>query len=156
MKRVVNLINFEPVICDVDDSWLQCSVTGEFRPPSEFSSDGINQTRINCTRAYTMPMSEMVLSKKLKKTVMESAKYLSMSMQLSVARSLNENSILATDMIEILRGLIEFHGDNVRVCMTQEGYYAEGRFADIGEIHCLGADYLGNDVVSIGHSAQNG
>lgn len=68
MKKVAHIVNGEAVISQVPDDWIECSVTGEYRPPEEFRKEGeTHQTRTNCTRAYLMPVKEWEGYEKLRK-----------------------------------------------------------------------------------------
>ena len=60
MKKVVNIIDLVPQIMEVSDDYMMCSVSGEYRPKSEFCDDSSNKIRTNCLKTYKMPHTDIV------------------------------------------------------------------------------------------------
>lgn len=150
MKKVVNIIDGVPQIMEVPDNYVQCSISGEFRPPEEFMRGG-EIVRTNCTRTYEMPSDDMEVLRRKIFFVKHSPEYSKLVNGLRSEVASIEWSIPAQQMIDWLKTLVE-HNPNARVCITQDGYYAWCGYAEIHDpILVSGTE----NVYTIGHSSQN-
>ena len=148
--NVVNIVDGISRIMAVPDSYIQCSVSGEFRPPEEFQRDGV-QVRTNCIRTYNMSSDDMNVEQQAFLNIQKTADYKKLVKVLCDQNDALANSILVSTMIAWLRELVS-QNPNARICMTQDGYYADGKFA---QIHAPDVIDSTNNLYSIGHSYQN-
>ena len=130
MKKVVNIIGLVPQIVSVPDDYMRCSVSGEMRPKSEFCNDLGVFTSTNCLKTYMMPPADMVNLDAQTKSVIDSVRFKQLTHRLRKEQEYISCSIPIDDMIESLRKLKSI-SPTARLCIMQEGYYADGAFADI-------------------------
>lgn len=146
--KVVNIIDGNPLIQEVPDDWIRCLVSGEFRPQDEFVTDG--RWRTNCKRTYELPTVDMHNLSAETKLVKNSEEFKKLQSFLQKEKAFEQNSISVKEMIKHLQSLPE----GSRLIMTQEGYYADGKFANIfvpePKEQVNGVQYY-----TIGHSSQN-
>jgi len=154
MKTVIHVVNEKITQEEVPDDYILCSISGEYRPKDEFCTDE-KMTRTNCYRTYIAKSEDNTALRAKVKVIQDSNEYRVKCNELRLKGELNFNSEYASEMIETLQCLIKEHGENVRVLMTQEGYYADGKYADLIPPEKVGVDIEGNAVFSIGHSTQN-
>lgn len=152
-KRVVTIVAGIPAIKEVPMDWIRCSVSGEYRPAIEFMTDGV-QTRTNCTRTKGLSLEDMEKESEQTKKIQNGPGFQHLAKTLSMTNSAFEYSIPVSEMIEQLQK-IQQADPTARVLMTQNGYYADGKFADIHypEKQLDGVD--GISYYSIGNSSQN-
>ena len=149
MKTVIDINSFEHI--KVPEQWIACSVCGEYHSPASYRKKGEeSQSRTNCESCYNMPYQEM---KELGDFVAKRKKselYRTSAKQLQIKIDYASNSISVEDMISALQQLPA----GSRLVITQEGYYAQGKFGDIfyPESEGMVGDKL---YFSIGHSSQN-
>jgi hypothetical protein len=155
MKTVVNIVNMVPSIMDVPGEYIRCSVSGEFRRPSEFCNDAGKQDRTNCIGTYLLPSGEFAKMKESLRLCLLSSKYKSLTKKLEKEQDYARESNLIDDVIAMLQGLKEKE-PNCRIMISQAGYYADGNFAQLyGEPDLDGEMMDGTKVFSIGHSNQS-
>lgn len=146
---VVNIINGVPSISSVPENYIRCSVSGEFRAVSEFETNGV-RSRTNCERTYKMPTEDMQKLSAQTKKVQDSLEYRKLERELTAQVTFYNGSIAVKDLIAQLQEL----PDNARIVITQEGYYADGKLAEIHEPDIVRKTET-ELYYSIGHSAQN-
>ena len=151
--RVLHIINKTPVIQEVPDDYLLCSISGEFRPRIEFcNSEGV-YCRTNCTGTYMMTCNEMSTLETEISAIKKSHKYgelltLLCKEQVYYAGSISIDSIIS-DLLEL-----KAKDPGARIVITQAGYYCEGVCADIYSPELV--QKLNNiNYYSIGNSTQN-
>lgn len=152
LKRVVDLD--AKAMIEVPSDSIRCSVCGKWKAPSHYRNEGdTDQSRTNCTACYSMDWADMQALKVKTKERMVGHDIWVLTKQLEKERDLRIYSTPVQTLIAALQKL----PSNARVCMTQDGYYAEGDFADlfVSDFEKLGATADGQEVYSIGHSAQN-
>jgi hypothetical protein len=157
MMKIVNIIDGNPQIAEVPDDYIRCSISGEFRPRSEFCDENGIQTRTNCTSTYLAKHADNVVLSARTADIMHKMPFKSLASQLSRARSLEAMSVPIADMIATLLDL-QSKNPNTRLVMTQNGYYADGDLADIYTVPELLAKVpaCGEvDYYSLGSSSQN-
>ena len=146
IKRIINLIDFDPIMMDVPSDWERCSVTGEFRPPEEFYNVGDNRkTRTNCTRSYMMSSEETRECKEKTRLVTASRKFANLTTALAHSINYNENSVSIDEMLSALQELKLRH-PSARLIATQAGYYAEGNLAEVYTNFSKPEETIGNTV----------
>lgn len=120
MKHVVHIVDGIVTRADVPDNWIQCSISGEYRPPEEFRREGeAHQSRTNCTRTYLMTMVDSAaLAAQLKKLMPAVAK-----MQTEVQRELLDKTagISVAECIAMLQE-IAASNPNARIVKIDDGY----------------------------------
>lgn len=146
---VVNIIDGVPSISNVQDHFLRCSISGEFRPLSEFETNGV-RTRTNCERTYRMPTEDMQKLSEQTKAVMQSLQFKKLAQKLQHEQAFRDSSISVKALIAQLHALPE----DAHIVITQEGYYADGQLAEIHEPE-LRLKTEDTAYYSIGHSSQN-
>lgn len=161
VMKVVNIVDGVLKFDYVQTDWKRCVVSGEFRPPEEFSVIVTNNplnipARTNCI-GTNIPEDHYISLQRQTVSLMSSPAFKSMQNSLSKEMALYDNSMPAVDLIKYLQNLITLQGPTVRVCITQDGYYADSKFAHINrsEIDLVGKDIDDSPVYSIGHSSQN-
>lgn len=101
-KTVVHIIEGQVTRAEVPNDWMLCSVFGEYRPPEEFRNEGqTEQSRTNCTRAYTMPYGELMLTAALTKKMQPAVN--KMTAALYHEKQDNGAGISVTDYIAMLQ-----------------------------------------------------
>jgi hypothetical protein len=161
--RVVNIIGLMPdgtytsiKIDDVPDTYIPCSVSGEYLPRVEFSKhrDG-SITMTNCYRTYEMTPEEMEVVRNHKNEIFKSKLYSNLASGLKEDGSFMGDSISVQDLIAQLQKL----KPTDRVCIQQDGYYADGKYAsiyDTPEFVCEQNPLFGDaKLYSIGYSSQH-
>ena len=155
--KIVNIIDGIPQMMEVPDDYIRCSISGEFRPRSEFCDENGIQTRTNCTSTYLAKHADNVVLSARTADIMREKPFKSLVGQLSRARELEAMSVPIADMIAILLDL-QSKNPNTRLVMTQDGYYSQGGFAYIHTVPELLAKVpaCGEvDYYSLGNSSQN-
>ena len=146
---VVDIIDGVPSISNVQEHFLRCSISGEFRPLSEFETNGVRD-RTNCERTYHMLTEDARKLSAQTKAVMQSIQFKKLEQKLQHERAFRDSSISVKALIAQLHALPE----DAHIVITQEGYYADGQLAEIHEpelrLKTEQAMYY-----SIGHSSQN-
>lgn len=149
MKEVVHLVNGVPTVSKVPNDWIMCSIFKEYRHPDEFKRDG-KIVRTNCYESYIMPSAEMDDLQLINDSIVGSNEFQTLRQRLINEKFYKENSIPVEEMIEHLKNLPK----GCRLVITQEGYYSEGKLANI-----FSPEYEniveGIEYFSIGHSSQN-
>lgn len=143
-----------PQIMEVPDDYIRCSISGELRPKSEFCNDAGVQTRTNCVRTYFVPTARNAVQSVNTATLMAGPVFKKLQAQLVEEQALLANSQPIGDLIAALRKL-QAQNPAARILMSQEGYYAEGRFADLYPEPQHYAKSQGVCFYSLGHSSQN-
>lgn len=155
MKLIVNVIDLVPAIMEVPDDYIQCSVSGEYRPHSEFCDETGKQDRTNCIGTYQLSTLEFNELRGKGITVMKGKIYRDLVNKLHKSVSYRDSSQSVDDVITMLMTLKEKE-PNCRIVFTQEGYYADGRLASLYDTPEHAYDLIdGTKVFSIGHSCQN-
>lgn len=150
--RVVNIRDMIPGIEEVPGDYIQCSVSGEYRPPSEFSSHGNRQTRTNCTATYLMPNEKMRSTSELLGKLRTTRLYRDMVRSLEIDHEFFRDSISVQAMIDAMVELRD-RDPEARLVISQSGYYCSGRCADIYTPELVHAGQI--NYFSIGHSSQH-
>jgi len=121
MQTVIHIVDGEVIRAEVPSNWIQCSISGEFRPPEEYRKDGQqHQSRTNCTRTYLMPMVDSnLLSDSIKKLGPAVAK-----MQAIVRQEIMDNTagMPIADYIAMLQE-IAASNPNARIVSNDDGYF---------------------------------
>ena len=149
MKTVIDIKTFN--LINVPEQWIQCSVCGVYHSPAEYRKpDQDYQSRTNCTSCYEMPYEAFKSLARITAETMKTPQYKATQKELKTRIACKKNSISVEDMIASLQLL----PPNSRLIVTQEGYYADGEFADIFD---PSLEKTIGDVgyYSIGHSSQN-
>lgn len=151
--RVLHLVNKTPIIQEVPDSYILCSISGEYRAKEEYTSNGVFQTRTNCTSTYLMPTKDMEALELEVQKIRLSKAYTELQRGLKKERELFHNSLSIDFLIQELQKIKDSNED-ARIVVTQDGYYADGLCAHIHSPEKLGTF---NDCTYyyIGHSSQN-
>lgn len=152
MKHVIGLTESGlPEVIQVPDDFIECSVSGEWHPPSSFRDANENhQSRTNCEWTYRLSSTSMANLKAATEKAKNSVAYRTLLNQLKKDREALESSIPIQQMIDDLLELQKEFPD-ARVCVTQDGYYADGQFGWIG-IEPVKSNVA--NLFSIGHSSQ--
>ena len=156
MKTVLHIKDGKPLIEEVPSDWIECSISGEYRPAEEFRKEGEDsQSRTNCTRTYEMPYDEMQKEKTRKEDIKLSYEYKELKQKFEEIQKkkrftsdLKSNAMTVEDLISILQE----YNPKALIVGTEEGHYSYGRFNPIciTELEDYGQTYL-----SICHSSQN-
>lgn len=149
MKTVVDSYTFKHIL--VPTQWIQCSVCGQYHSPASYRNPGEErQSRTNCEICYNLPYDEFKQAREKYEQTKKSELYRTSAKQLQIKIDYASNSISVEDMISALQQLPA----GSRLVITQEGYYAQGKFGDIfyPESEGMVGDQL---YYSIGHSSQN-
>ena len=151
--RVLHLINKIPVIQEVPNNYILCSISGEYRPKEEYTSNGTEQTRTNCTSTYLMSTEESKVLKLETEKIKLSNSYQNLRRELHNEQLLFNNSVSIDFLIEELQKIREVD-KTAQIVITQDGHYADGICANIYSPQKLGTF---NDCTyyHIGHSSQN-
>ncbi|QHS09057.1 hypothetical protein [Sinimarinibacterium sp. NLF-5-8] len=150
MKKVINIIDGIPKIDTVPDDYIECSVSGEYRPPAEFQRDG-KMVRTNCLRTFNLPDQFFAAEKKRTAIVKASREYLRLARQLEDQTNQLSASMPVEDLIAALQALPA----GSRVCIEQDGYYAHGAFACLYEKpQEVSGSALNEPLFSLGQSSQ--
>mgnify|MGYP007088035475 CR=1 FL=1 len=142
MKQVIEINQVK----QVPDDHIECSVCGKYQSPDLYRNEGeTRQSRTNCKTCYEAP------SESWDKIRAEVDKYKAsrqaLEDQLAHQSNLLHSSMPVEELIQKLQALPK----GSRILMTQEGYYAQGKFADIhGPVELKDKGFY-----SIGHSNQN-
>lgn len=160
VMKVVNIVDGTIKIDTIPTSWHRCVVSGEFRPPEEFRqtiNDGIVSRSCICSAAEKLSKDDYFATWRRTAKITTSSEFISMTKIIDEEMELFVKSIPATELIKILQNLITLQGPTVRVCITQDGCYADSKFAQLSrsEIDLVGKDIDDSPVYSIGHSSQN-
>jgi hypothetical protein len=154
MKSVINIIHQQDgsvtsEICQVPDDYIQCSVSGTWVPKSEMCDSDGNMIRTNSLWTYNIPIG-MNLIRAATIDHRMTQHYRALLVKFESTRQAQENSVPIQELID---GLLELQRvkPNARVCVTQEGYYAEGRYGWVN----TDPEHVYEEVYSIGHSSQN-
>lgn len=152
MKTVIHIIDTTPIISELPDDWIECSVTGEYRPPEEYRSFGKDyQTRTNCTKSYEMTFDLNKEASDKTKEIKKSREYKLLEKKLCNTQENKNQGIPVSVMIDSLMELLK-DNPSARLVMTQEGYYCYDKFADVYLPEKLNGY---KDLYVIGHSSQN-
>jgi hypothetical protein len=153
-KKVID-INSKKIV-DVPENHIECSVCGKWEDPSHYKKESESvQSRTNCTSCYNLPWDDMQSLGAQTKEMRSSPSMFHLRQKLTKMYELADAAVPVYRLIEALQKLPA----GSKVCMTQDGYYAEGGFALLGntpsEFELIGDDMDGTPVYSIGHSSQN-
>lgn len=150
MKKVIDLISVS--IVEVPDNYIKCSICEGYYPPEDFRKpEQTKQTRTNCTECYEIDSKEWEKIEARVKAVKNSLAYKKLEYDMNTEALYFGNSISVAELIESLQQL----APTDRVFIGQDGYYAEGIFADIGLDMNHKMSIKGVKFYSIGHSSQN-
>lgn len=112
----------------VPKSFIKCSICGIYKRRGMYAKDGLDespQDRTNCDVCYHVDHKEW---DKIKAAVKEAEDNPPEEAKLEMVQiKINENSVAVEDLIESLQGL----PNGSRIVIEQDGYYAEGKFAQI-------------------------
>lgn len=149
MKSVIDIETLS--IIDVDDSFIECTVCGQYKQPESYrNADQEMQSRTNCRECYNLPTEEFRDKKSEIIELKKSNAYTNKVRQLREQQRIKNNSISVEEMIASLEKLPA----GSRLVVTQEGYYAEGKVAYIFSPSQY--EFIdGVQYYSIGESIQN-
>jgi hypothetical protein len=153
MKKVIEIVDRKTLeIREVPDDYIHCSVSGEWHPPESFKEDfEPNQSRANCKWTYSsLSFDSMRTMKEETTKILASDNYRKLERSIRNERVAFDSSMPIQEMIEILQEL-QFIDPNARVAITQDGYYADGKFAWVYDE----PEKVSEHIYSIGHSSQN-
>jgi hypothetical protein len=154
MKTVVNIIHQQDgsvtsEICQVPDDYIQCSVSGTWVPKSEMCDSDGNMVRTNSLWTYNMS-GGMNLIRAATIDHRMTPQYRALLVEVESIKQAQENSVPIQELIDSLLELQRVK-PNARVCVTQDGYYADGGYGWVN----TNPEQVYEDVYSIGHSSQN-
>ena len=155
MKSAINIIHqpdgsVTSEICQVPDDYIQCSVSGTWVPKSEMCDADGNMIRTNSLWTYNTPMTEFNRAQAATIDHRMTTKYRALMVKFESIRQAQENSVPIQELIDSLLELQRVK-PNARVCVTQDGYHADGRYGSV----YTDPEHVHEDVYSIGHSSQN-
>lgn len=149
MKSVIDIDTL--AVIKVDDSDIECSVCGQYKPESSYRKKGEQyQSRTNCFECYNLPSADFNNKKVETKKIKTANAYKKAVSSLQAVKRMQSNSVSVEEMIVELQKLPA----GSRLIMTQEGYYADG---DLGYIFFPSQFDVADGVhyYSIGQSIQN-
>lgn len=149
MKRVLHIVGGKPTISLVPKDWLLCAVLGEYRPPQEFMRDG-QFVRTNCQYTYDLPQEEFHAIREKIKDIKASKEYNEMWLTFI---DQTEQETYGVSVEELIKRLNKLPKDSI-IVFTQEGYYADNKYADIYDEPEFLGDGIGVPVYAIGNSYQ--
>lgn len=120
-------IHDHPVIIEVPNNYIECSICGIYQERSSYTSNGVYQTRTNCKSCYELPLADWSYLEESVQAKKNSIMYKQLLQSLKEESCAISNSISVQEMIKALQEL----PSNTRLIIRQEGYYAEGNYADI-------------------------
>lgn len=150
MKRVLHIIDGKPTISLVPKDWIKCAVLGEYRRPEEFMEDGVF-VRTNCKYTYELPMEKYKTIREKIKEITNSEEYNEMW---AVFIDQTEQETYGVPVGELIKRLNSLPRDSI-IVFTQEGYYADTKYADIFDEPKFIGNGIGVPVYSIGNSQQS-
>jgi hypothetical protein len=135
---------------EVPDYYYECSVCGHYHPIEQFRAETTTsgRDRTNCFSCYSMTgMNKLSIATQMKK---DSREYKNAIATLEKEKQFLDYSISVVDLAKALRKLPK----TARVFVGQNGYYADGKFADcfLPELETTIDDV---EFYEIGHSSQN-
>lgn len=134
-NEVLHIVDGKITVSVIPSHWLQCSVSGEFRPPDEFVS-AQGHRRTNCTRTYNLPRDEYDLEKLRTQQTFASAEYRKIAAHRELMWSLKEYSVSVEDMIRCLQTLPA----QSRLVFTNENNKLVPQFVDTSLDHAITDD----------------
>ena len=138
-------------VIDVPDDYICCSICGVYHPKSEYMKDNeTTQSRTNCSSCYKTDIEKWEEIKTNVENTKKTRKYQTVKRELDDKLQYFGNSISVQEMIDYLLEL----APTDRIFIGQEGYYAEGKFADIFKPE-FKKSYDNVHFYEIGYSSQN-
>ena len=150
MKEIIDIEKL--IIIEVPKDYIECSICGKYFPKESYCREGESYlSRTNCSSCYHSKMDDMRNLEEEVKKIKNSTKYKSVQTNWIKKKQFYGNSISVGEMIEALQKL----SPTDRIFIGQDGYYAEGNFAEIYIPEDF--EYADNNIYfyKIGHSSQN-
>ena len=146
MTNTKKVVQLEEIV-EVPEDYIECTVCGMFKERTSYMTDG-RMSRTNCFECYNIAPYQAMKDKSDKTKDLLKNSRLRRQLQENLKKELNllGSSIPVEEMIEALMKLPK----GSKILITQEGYYAQGDFADIQ----LPEHYKEN-YYSIGNSSQH-